>query len=62
VNLELSSEEKELLAELLDHAYRGLKEEINKTEGREYKAQLKTREEVMLGLLLRLNPSALTIT
>ncbi len=55
MNLELSAEERGLLAELLDEAVRDLKEEIYKTETFDYKEQLKTREQLMLGLLQKVN-------
>ena len=54
MNLTLSDEERALLAELLDADYRELKEEINKTEGYDYKEALKARERLLESLLAKL--------
>jgi hypothetical protein len=51
MNLELSGDEHVLLAELLDGAFRDLKEEINKTEAFDYKQGLKARERTLVGLI-----------
>jgi len=52
--IELSDEEIAILADLLDQDYRNLKEEIYKTETREFKEALKAREALMVGLLTKL--------
>jgi hypothetical protein len=54
MQLEIRGEEKVLLADILDSAFRDLKEEINKTEAHEFKQQLKVREELLAGLLDRI--------
>jgi hypothetical protein len=53
MNLELATEEQVLLEDILDTTYRNLKEEINKSEAFEFKAQLKAREKLIVGLLDR---------
>jgi tRNA (guanine37-N1)-methyltransferase len=53
----LSDEERALLAELLDADYRELKEEINKTEGYDYKEALKARERLLESLLAKVGAS-----
>ena len=53
MQLEIRTEEKALLADILDTAFRDLKEEINKTEAHEFKAQLKMRESMLVSLLDR---------
>ena len=53
MQFEMRAEEQVLLADILDSAYRDLKEEINKTEAHEFKKQLKVREELLVGLLDR---------
>ncbi len=58
MTLELSAEERALLAELLDSAFRDLKEEINKTEAFAFKQGLKARERTLVGLIQRLGRSA----
>ena len=54
MSLDLSAEERNLLAELLDRAFRDLKEEINKTEAYAYKKDLKARERMLVGLIQKL--------
>ena len=53
MQLEIRTEERALLADILDTAFRDLKEEINKTEAHEFKAQLKMRESMLVSLLDR---------
>ena len=52
--VELSREEVAILADVLDQDYRNLKEEIYKTETRDFKEALKAREVLMVGLLTKL--------
>jgi hypothetical protein len=54
MNLDLSSEERAVVADILDSALRDLKEEINKTETFDFKEGLKRREEIIVRLLGRL--------
>jgi hypothetical protein len=54
MSLDLSAEEHDLLVDLLDRAYRDLKEEIYKTEAYAYKKDLKSRERMLVGLIQRL--------
>jgi len=51
MQLEIGSEERSLLIDVLDSAYRNLKEEINKTETHDFKDELKAREAILLSLL-----------
>jgi hypothetical protein len=51
MQLEIGSEERSLLIDVLDSAYRNLKEEINKTETYAFKDELKAREAILLSLL-----------
>ena len=51
MQINLTDEEHALLAELLDADFRELKEEIGKTEGREYQTMLRARERTLTGLL-----------
>ncbi len=51
MQLEIGSEERSLLIDVLDSAYRNLKEEINKTETYDFKNELKGREAILLSLL-----------
>lgn len=50
-SIELTNEEIRLIADVLESAYRDLKEEIYKTEEHHYKEQLKEREAKFEGLL-----------
>ena len=52
--VDLSSEEVALAREIVETAYRDLKEEIYKTEETGYKARLKQREAVQESLLAKL--------
>jgi hypothetical protein len=58
LNLELSSDERTLLAGLVDESLRNLKEEIYHTDTAEYKDQLKAREALMIGILQKVNAGA----
>jgi hypothetical protein len=49
--LELSGDERALLGELLESAYRELKAEIGRTEGFAFKGQLKAREATLVALM-----------
>jgi hypothetical protein len=55
MDLELSTDERTLLAGLVDESLRNLKEEIYHTDTPEYKDQLKIREALMIGILQKLN-------
>ena len=52
--IDLSNDEAALAREILESAYRDLKEEIYKTEETGYKARLKQREAVQESLLAKL--------
>jgi uncharacterized Rmd1/YagE family protein len=54
MQLTLTDEEKNVLAEVLNQALPDLREEIYKTENFEFREQLKRREAVMKDLLVRL--------
>jgi hypothetical protein len=58
MNLELGTDERTLLAGLVDESLRNLKEEIYHTDTAEYKDQLKAREALMIGILQKLNAGA----
>ncbi len=58
MTLELSAEERELLAELLDEDLRDLKMEIADTDSSTFKQRLKVRERLLLGLLQKVQQSA----
>jgi hypothetical protein len=53
--LQLTTEEQDLVGELLDRAYRDLKEEIYKTEAREFKEALHARERILQGLIQKIS-------
>ena len=55
MNLDLSTDERTLLAGLVDEGLRNLKEEIYHTDTADYKDQLKAREGLMIGILQKLN-------
>jgi hypothetical protein len=55
MNLELTADERGVIAGLVDEALRNLKEEIYHTDTYEYKEQLKAREQLMIGILQKLN-------
>ncbi len=57
VQIELNETEISVLGDLLDQAYRDLKEEIYKTETDAYKDALKEREAILLGLLKKVGRS-----
>lgn len=54
MQLEIGTDEVEVLAEVLDRALGNLREEVYKAEVAEYKADLKKREAVITSLLARL--------
>src|SRR5258708_6835079 len=56
MQLQLSEEERQLLAELLDQDFRNLREEIYKTDSFDYKEALKARERLLVGLLSKIGP------
>ncbi len=49
--VELSSDERDLLHELLESAYRDLKAEIGRTEDFQFKGELKAREATLVALI-----------
>jgi hypothetical protein len=49
--LSLTAEERALLADILDSDYRTLKEQINHAEDRNFQAELKAREAMLLAIL-----------
>ncbi|GEM_PF-990887 len=53
MSLELTEEEQALLAQLLENAWRDLKEEIYKAEDYAYKRGLKDDERIITGLLAK---------
>jgi len=54
MQIDLSSEELSLLAELLRRDYQELREEIYKTEDSRFKADLRAKEKLIASLLERL--------
>jgi hypothetical protein len=58
MTLELSAEERDLLADLLDQGIRDLKMEIADTDSSTFKLRLKARERQMDGLLQKIQQSA----
>lgn len=54
MQLDIGTDEAEVLAEVLDRALGNLREEVYKAEVAEYKADLKRRETVITNLLARL--------
>jgi hypothetical protein len=58
MTLELSAEERGLLADLLDEDLRDLKAEIADTDTSAFKERLKERERVLLGLLQKVRQPA----
>ncbi len=54
MQLDLNSEEAAVLADVLDSVLGEMREEIYKAEVADYKAQLKTRESLLSGLLTRI--------
>ena len=57
MTLELSAEERDLLADLLDEDLRDLKMEIADTDSSEFKRRLKAREHLLIGLLQKVQQS-----
>jgi hypothetical protein len=58
MTLELSAEERDLLADLLDEDLRDLKMEIADTDSSAFKQRLKARERLLVGLLQKVQQSA----
>lgn len=56
--LDLTSEELELLREILDGVYGDLKEEVYKTEDHEYKELLKRREQTLEAVMEKVSGAA----
>ncbi len=54
MQIEINETEVSVLGEVLEQAYRDLKEEVYKTETDAYKDALKAREATLLGLLEKL--------
>ena len=54
MQITISEEERILLAKVLEQYYDALREEIYKTEGRDFKDKLKDEERAIQGLLGRL--------
>jgi hypothetical protein len=54
MQLDLTAEEAAVLADGLDSALGNVREEIYKSEVAEYKAALKLREAILVGLIARL--------
>ncbi len=54
MQLDLNSEEAAVLADVLDSVLGEMRVEIYKAEVADYKAQLKTRESLLSGLLTRI--------
>jgi hypothetical protein len=55
MQIEVTTEELELLREILDRANADLREEVHKTEAREWKRALKAREQVVAALLAKVS-------
>lgn len=53
-SIELTHDERTLLGEVLESAYRNLRQEIGSTEGTEFRRALKAREEMLHQLLEKL--------
>ena len=58
MTLELSAEESDLLADLLDEEVRDLKMEIADTDSSAFKQRLKARERLLIELLKKVQQSA----
>ena len=58
MELQLDSNQADLLREVLDMALRDLRQEISSTDNMEYSRTLKEREQMMRSILERLQPSA----
>jgi hypothetical protein len=54
VQIDITDIERTELGDVVEQAYSNLKEEIYKTETREYKDTLKLREEALLSILRKL--------
>ena len=56
--LDLTREELDLMKDLMESAYRDLKEEIYKTEDYAYKSQLKGRERTLESIMRKITQAA----
>ena len=56
--IEFSEAEHHLMAEILDYVHRDLKEEIYKTEDRDFKTGLREREHVIEAMMAKLADAA----
>lgn len=54
IQLELNKQEQDILADILEYDHKQMRNEISNTENWEYKAGLKTREEVIKKVLAAL--------
>ena len=54
MRVEITAEEQAVVIELLEQAYRDLKEEIYHSEARDFKDQLKSREALLANVLQKL--------
>jgi DNA recombination-dependent growth factor C len=54
VQITISDEERILLAKVLEQYHEALREEIHRTEGRDFKEKLKGEERAIEGLLRRM--------
>jgi hypothetical protein len=61
-NITLSSQEMQVLIELLEREIPSLREELHHTDDREYRAFLKEREGFMHAMLQRLRAQATEVT
>lgn len=57
--VDLGAEERQLMAEVLESAYRHLKQEIGRTEGYEFKQQLQARRDMLHGLIEKVTGESL---
>jgi len=57
MQLDLSTDEKAVLADVLDNALRETREQVYKAELSEFKDSLKQREAILAGLLERVGPA-----
>ncbi len=53
--IDLTPEELALAKEILEQAYQDLREEIYKTEGADFKARLKSREEALAVIIKKIS-------
>lgn len=62
MQIDLSSEERTVLAELLRRNYQELREEIRKTDDSRFKAHLRTKERLIESLLAKFEPGGVART